>query len=113
MSLIGSDLELSNQSMGNKSDTSRVSFQPDYDGEELDDEIHPPPNRPKKSPRIPKASVRDRIYPNTLLNFSDDPDDNIDKDIANIPLDYGRSDQTLARGSNTYLKWSDAEEALR
>ncbi|KAJ5751309.1 hypothetical protein N7533_008337 [Penicillium manginii] len=142
MSSTGSDLETSDQSIGNRSDTSGASFRPDCDDEESDDgqlrgstaqtspELPPAPDRPEKSSRIPKPSVRDRVCPDTLPDFSDDPDDNTDEDIANVPLDYGRSDRTMVRrarieqrwhkycgvkagGSDALPKWSDAEEALR
>lgn len=117
MSSTGADLEMSDQSIGNESDTSGVSFRPDCDGEESDDgqlrgstaqtspEIPPLPDRREKSSRIPKASVRDRVCPDTLLDFSDDPDDDTDKDIANVPLDYGRSDRTLVRRARIEQRW--------
>lgn len=118
MSSTGSDLEVFDQSIGNESDTSGVSFRPDCDGdgEELDDELRgstaqaspelpPLPYRPEKSSRIPKASARDRVWPDTLLDFSDDPDDDTDEDIANVPLDYGRSDRTLVRRARIEQRW--------
>ena len=116
MSSMGSDLEMPDQSMGNESDTSGVSFHPDCDGGESDDEIsgsttqtspeiRPFPDRPAKSSRIPKASARDRVCPDTLPDFSDDPDDDTDEDIANVPLDYGRSDRTLVRRARIEQRW--------
>lgn len=116
MSTTGWDFEISDQSVGNESDTSGVSFRPDCDGEESDNEhgdstaqtspeVPPLPDRPENSSRIPKASVRDCVRPDTLPNFSDDPDDDTDEDIANVPLDYGRSDRTLVRRTRIEQRW--------
>ncbi|KAJ5415003.1 hypothetical protein N7509_000101 [Penicillium cosmopolitanum] len=120
MSSTGADLEMSDQSIGNESDTSGGSFRPDCDGEESDDgQLRG--STAQTSPEIPPLPDR---------RENDDPDDDTDEDIANVPLDYGRSDQTLVRrarieqrwhkycgvkagGSDALPKWSDAEEALR
>ncbi|CAI7636376.1 unnamed protein product [Penicillium pancosmium] len=128
--------------MDDESDTSGTSFRPDYDSEESDDgqvrgstahtspELPPLPNRPEESSCGPRPSVRVRVGPDMLPDFSDDPDDDTDEDIANVPLDYGRSDRTVVRrvrieqrwhkycgvkagSSGANSKWSDAEEALR
>lgn len=117
MSSTGADLEMSDQSMGDESDTSGTSFRPDCDGEESDDgqlcgstaqtspELPSLPDRPEESSRSPKPSVRDRVCPDTLPDFSDDPDDDTDEDIANVPLDYGRSDKTMVRRVRIEQRW--------
>lgn len=117
MSSAGSDLEMSDQSIDDESDTSGASFRPDNDGEESDDgqvcgstahtspELPPLPDRPEGSSRGPKPSVRDRVRPDIIPDFSDDPDDETDEDIANVPLDYGRSDQTMVRRARIEQRW--------
>ncbi|KAJ5403991.1 hypothetical protein N7509_003862 [Penicillium cosmopolitanum] len=109
LSSTGSGLEISDKSIDNESNTSRTSFRPDYDSEESDNgqfrgstahiSPEPPllPNRPEESSYGPRPSVRVRIGPDMLPDFSDDPNDNTDEDIVNIPLDYGRSDRTVVR----------------
>ncbi|KAJ5989689.1 hypothetical protein N7481_004899 [Penicillium waksmanii] len=100
---------MSDKSIDDESDTSGTSFRPDYDSKESDDdqvcsltaytlpEPSPLPNRPEESLYSPRPSVRVRIGPDMLPDFSDDPDDNTDEDIVNIPLDYGCSDRTVVR----------------
>jgi hypothetical protein len=36
---------------------------------------------------------------------SDDPDDETDEDIANVPLDYGQSDQTKTWRQRIEHRW--------
>lgn len=100
---------MSDQLMDDRSDTSGTSFQLDCDSEESDDgqvrgsTAHTSPelpllsNRPKESLHDPKPSVRGRVGLDMLPDFSDDPDDDTDEDIVNVPLDYGRSDRTVVR----------------
>ncbi|OJD12083.1 hypothetical protein AJ78_07260 [Emergomyces pasteurianus Ep9510] len=142
MSSTGSDLGMSDQLIGNESDTSGASFRPDCDSEESDDgqlcgstaqtlpELFPRLDRREESSYKPKPSVQDHVCPDMLPDFSDDPDDDTDEDITNVPLGYGRSDKTVVRrvrieqrwhkycgvkagGSDALPKRSDAEEALR
>ncbi|OQE10077.1 hypothetical protein PENFLA_c095G09143 [Penicillium flavigenum] len=77
-----------------------------------------------------KRPVRRPADTGVLPDFSDDPDDDTDEDLADIPLYYGRSDQTKDRGRRiekrwhkycgvkavqpgALLKWDNLEEALR
>jgi hypothetical protein len=39
------------------------------------------------------------------LEYSDDPNDDTDEDIANVPLDYGRSDKTKLRRAHIERRW--------
>jgi hypothetical protein len=39
------------------------------------------------------------------LRYSDDPNDDTDEDIANVPLDYGRSDKTKLRRAHIEGRW--------
>ncbi|KAH1396271.1 hypothetical protein KXV70_001089 [Aspergillus fumigatus] len=65
-----------------------------------------------------------------LPDFSDDPDDDTDEDLADVPLDYGRGLKTKQRGDriekrwhkycrvkaaepNSLQKWNDPSDALR
>jgi hypothetical protein len=56
-----------------------------------------PDNRSRPSTR-PKRPVPRPADAGVLPDLSDDPDDDTDEDIANVPLDYGRSEQTKVRG---------------
>lgn len=44
-------------------------------------ELPPLPDRPEESSRGPKLSVRGRVCPDVLPNFSDDPDDETAEEI--------------------------------
>ncbi|CAG8247907.1 unnamed protein product, partial [Penicillium salamii] len=66
-------------------------------------------SRPSICPKRPMCCPADASI---LPDFSDDPDDDIDEDITNVPLDYGRSEKTKVR-ADTPLKWDDLIEALR
>ena len=43
--------------------------------------------------------------PEYLPDFSDDPNDDTDEDLADVPLDYGRSVKTKRRGARTDQRW--------
>ncbi|KAJ5904637.1 hypothetical protein N7504_007020, partial [Penicillium tannophilum] len=83
---------------GNKSDTSSVSFRPD----DSDSDTSLEPSRSSEYcggvSRSSKPSMRSLVRSRDLLDFSDDPDDDTNEDIANVPLDYGRSEKTKVRG---------------
>ncbi|KUL81310.1 hypothetical protein ZTR_09549 [Talaromyces verruculosus] len=98
---------------------------------ESDVESHPKASqRPQKSPV--SASNRSQVpaISSRLPKYRDEPDDDTDEDIANVPLDYGRSGKTKITGSRieerwhkycgvkavedgALPKWSDPEVALR
>lgn len=40
-----------------------------------------------------------------LPDFSDDPDDDTDEDLADVPLDYGRGLKTKQRGDRIEKRW--------
>jgi hypothetical protein len=100
------------------SDTSEVSSWPDFDDTDDSDygkisntteQTIPEPtclpdnrSRPSTSPKRP---LRRPVDAGALPDFSDDPDDDTDEDIANVPLDYGRSDQTKVRGRRIEKRW--------
>ncbi|CAG8146657.1 unnamed protein product [Penicillium nalgiovense] len=125
------------------SDTSGVSFRLDFDATDDSDSGEAtnstelttpeptclPDNRSRPSTR-PNRPVRRPADAGALPDFSDDPDDDTDEDIASVPLDYGRSDQTKVRArriekrwdkycrvkaaqAGALLKWDDPVEALR
>lgn len=97
------------------SDTSTVSFRPDFDATDDSDSgeasVLPAPETtclPDKRRRSENRSKRQLCRPanaGDLLNFSDDPDDDTDEDLADVPLDYGRSDQTKVRGRRIEKRW--------
>lgn len=73
---------------------------------ESDVESHPKASqRPQKSPV--SASNRSQVpaISSRLPKYRDEPDDDTDEDIANIPLDYGRSGKTKIRGSRIEERW--------
>lgn len=88
-----------------------MSFRPDYSDSDVSDadkalvsttQTSPKPSRSPKHyngvSRSSKPSVRGPVRSGNLLDFSDDPNDDTNEDIANIPLDYGRSEKTKVRG---------------
>ncbi|KAJ5611981.1 hypothetical protein N7510_005175 [Penicillium lagena] len=123
-------------------DTSDMSYQCDSDDSDFSDttstssiELNPPAPLPLHNNGDVSSSLsrhsanRPRIL-DGLPEFSDDPDDETDEDIANVPLDYGQSDQTKTRRqriehrwhkycqvktakSDASPIWKDPEEALR
>ncbi|KAJ5989690.1 hypothetical protein N7481_004900 [Penicillium waksmanii] len=99
MSSTGSDLEMSDQSMGNESDTSGALTA------QTSPELPLLSDRPEESSHGPKPSIRDRVCPDIIPDFSDDPDDDTDEDIANVPLDYRYSDQTMVRRVQIKQYW--------
>ncbi|CAG7940526.1 unnamed protein product [Penicillium salamii] len=112
------DIELSDLAAEDDSDSSCVSFRPDCrDSGESDADQAPasptrnPPKPSRSSEQCEKVSssskpnVRGPIGPRALPDLSDDPDDDTDEDIANIPLDYGRSEKTKARGARIEKRW--------
>ncbi|KAJ5651633.1 uncharacterized protein N7484_005356 [Penicillium longicatenatum] len=143
MSAASADVELSDQAPGNESDTSGVSFRPEDSDSDVPDgdqvggsttQTSPEPSRSSEQcggvSCSSKHSVRSPIRSRDLPDFSDDPDDDTDEDIANVPLDYGRSEKTKVRGvrieqrwqkycrvkaksPDASLKWNDPTEALR
>ncbi|KAJ5804829.1 hypothetical protein N7474_010694 [Penicillium riverlandense] len=124
MSPTYSDVELSDQALEDDSDISRVSFRPDYSDSDKSDADKAPVSttqtspEPSRSPkhydgvsRSSKPSVRGPVRSRNLLDFSDDPDDDTDEDIANIPLDYGRSEKTKVRGVRIEQRWISPEDS--
>ncbi|KAI2697980.1 hypothetical protein CBS147354_9889 [Penicillium roqueforti] len=135
--------DVADLSSATDSDTSGVSFQPDIDATDDSDSrqasnstelttpepTYLPDNCSRPSTR-PKRPMRRPADAGILPDFSDNPDDNTDEDIANVPLNYRRSEQTKVRGrqiekrwdkycrvkaaqAGALLKWDDPVEALR
>ena len=107
----------SNQPMEIDSDTSDMSSQCESDNSDFSDtasassiELNPPAllplhnNGDVSSSRSRHSANRPRIL-DGLPEFSDDPDDETDEDIANVPLDYGQSDQTKTRRQRIEHRW--------
>ncbi|OQD66239.1 hypothetical protein PENANT_c372G01737, partial [Penicillium antarcticum] len=115
--------DVADPSSATDSDTSGVSFRPDFDATDDSDSGEAsnstelttpepaclPKNRNGPSTR-PKRPVRRLADADVLPDFSDNPDDDIDEDLADVPLDYGHSEKTKA---GALLKWDDPEEVLR
>jgi hypothetical protein len=73
---------------------------------ESDVESHPKASqRPQKSPV--SASNRSQVpaISSRLPKYRDEPDDDTDEDIANVPLDYGRSGKTKIKGARIEERW--------
>lgn len=110
--------DVADLSSATDSDSSGVSFQPDIDATDDSDvgeasnstELTTPEptclpdNRSRPSTR-PKRPVCRPADTGVLPDFSDDPDDDTDEDIANVPLDYGRSEKTKVRGRRIEKRW--------
>jgi hypothetical protein len=110
--------DVADPSSATDSDTSGVSFRPDFDATEDSDSGEAsnstelttpeptclPDNRSRPSTR-PNRPVRHPADAGALPDFSDDPDDDTDEDIASVPLDYGRSDQTKVRARRIEKRW--------
>lgn len=118
MSPTYSDVELPDQALGDDSDTSGVSFRPDYSDSDESDASQAPGSTAQTSPEpsqqsehrdrvsgSSKPSMRGPVRTGILPDFSDDPDDDTDEDIADIPLDYGRSEKTKVRGVRIEERW--------
>lgn len=110
--------DVADLSSATDSDTSGESFQPDIDATDDSDsgqasnstELTTPeptclPDNCNRPSTRPKRPVRRPADAGVLPDFSDDPDDDTDEDIANIPLDYGRSEQTKVRGRRIEKRW--------
>jgi hypothetical protein len=56
---------------------------------------------------LPRRSGRTRLddIPSESPDYSDDQDDETDEDLADVPLDYGRSDKTKLRGARMEKRW--------
>lgn len=118
MSSAYADIELSDQAPEDDSDSSCVSFRPDCSDNDESDGDQAPASTAQTSPRpswsseqcegvsgSSKPNVRGPVRSGVLPDFSDDPDDDTDEDIANIPLDYGRSEKTKVRGVRIEQRW--------
>lgn len=100
------------------SDSSGVSFRPDFDATDNSDSgkasnstelTTPEPtslhdDRSGSSTR-PKRPVRRPADAGVLPDFSDDPDDDTDEDLVDVPLDYGHSEKTKVRGRRIEKRW--------
>lgn len=110
--------DIPDPSSATDSDTSGVSFRPDFDATDDSDSrdaststglTNPEPSCLPDGRSGPSTSlkrpVRRPADAGILPDFSDDPDDDTDEDLADIPLDYGRSDQTKVRGRRIEKRW--------
>lgn len=61
--------------------------------------------RPRDPPSSACKRKKTSVLPSELPEYSDDPNDDTDEDIANVPLDYGRSDNTKTRRSQIKTLW--------
>lgn len=52
-----------------------------------------------------QGKTRNPRGPEYLPDFSDDPNDDTDEDLADVPLDYGRSVKTKRRGTRIEQRW--------
>ena len=109
----------SNAKLGIDSDTSGVSSQSEFDDAEWSDtsasiELNSPARSPLHRHRnhnrhvstsLPQRSVHQSTSSNALPEFSDDPDDETDEDIADVPLDYGHSKETKLRRQRIEHRW--------
>lgn len=91
------------------SDSSEDSFRPtdvSDDSESENDATSTDVTSPEP-PRIPGNRPRSERRPGSwaLADYSDDPDDDTDADIQDVPLDYGRSENTKARGDRIEKRW--------
>ena len=64
----------------------------------------PPSQRPRKS-LISASNHQNPAIVSQLPEYSDDPDDNTDEDIAKVPLDFGRSKFTRTRTTRIEERW--------
>jgi hypothetical protein len=53
----------------------------------------------------PPRAVCPKARPGLSLNCNDNPDDDTDEDLANIPLDYGRSEGTKVLRLRIQNRW--------
>lgn len=118
MSSTYADVELPDQAPEDDSDSSCVSVRPDCSDSDESDADQGPGSTTRTSPKpsqsseqcdgasgSSKPSVRGPVRSGFLPDFSDDPDNDTDEDIANIPLDYGRSEKTKVRGVRIEQRW--------
>jgi hypothetical protein len=97
-------------SSGMESDSSEASFRPYSD---TSDESYPETDATSteltspEPPRLPSSRPRSEQRPGleALADYSDGPDDNTDEDIHDVPLDYGRSENTKIRGKRIEQRW--------
>ncbi|EED16662.1 hypothetical protein TSTA_017370 [Talaromyces stipitatus ATCC 10500] len=69
-------------------------------------ETHPlASQRPRKPPTSASRHNKTPAIPSQLPEYSDDPDDNTDEDIANVPLDFGRSKHSKKRTARIEERW--------
>lgn len=90
-------------------DSSEASFRPcaddsdtgsDTDPSSIDRTSSKPSLLPASRPHSDRHSV-----PGDLPEYSDDPDDDTDEDIHDVPLDYGRSENTKVRRERMEQRW--------
>ncbi|KAJ5640373.1 uncharacterized protein N7484_008235 [Penicillium longicatenatum] len=115
--------DVADPSSATDSDASGVSFRPDFDATDDSDSGEAsnsselttpeptslPEHRSGPSPRL-KRPMRRLADAGVLPDFSDDPNDDTNEDLVNVPLDYRHSEKTKP---GALLKWDDLEEALR
>ncbi|KAF7587244.1 hypothetical protein BBP40_007516 [Aspergillus hancockii] len=104
------------QHSGGESDTSGISFQPSSDASESDGSsvstylthLYSSDGHDRKtSGRSPSARNKPPPPqgPAVLPDYSDDPDDDTEEDLADVPLDYGRGPKTKQRGERIEQRW--------
>ncbi|KAJ5901458.1 hypothetical protein N7495_001986 [Penicillium taxi] len=92
------------------SDSSEKSFRPGSDSSSGSESEADPATMHPMSLETPRLSLnchqsKRRQSLSTPEDYSDDPDDDTDEDIQDVPLDYGRSEKTKARGDRIERRW--------
>ncbi|KAJ5812298.1 hypothetical protein N7474_008599 [Penicillium riverlandense] len=79
-----------------------MSFRLDYSDSDESDADKASPKHYDGVSRSSKPSVCSPVRSRNLLDFSDDPDNDTNEDITNIPLNYRRSEKTKVRGKDPH-----------
>lgn len=105
----------SNKSPGPGGDDSSASVQPATEDSGASDTNNSvtrissrkpsPTDAGKRSSYDPPRAVSPQARPGLSLDCNDNPDDDTDEDLANIPLDYGRSEGTKALMLRIQTRW--------
>ncbi|KAJ5092144.1 hypothetical protein NUU61_007014 [Penicillium alfredii] len=114
----GNISDIADLSSATDSDTSGVSFRPDFDTTDDSDSrdastltglTNPEPSYLPDNYNGPltylKRPMRCLADVGVLPDFSDNPNNDIDKDLTDIPLDYRRLDQTKVQGRRIEKRW--------
>ena len=95
---------LEDLSSATDSDSSEASFQSYANISDESDSETDLTSAKHTSPE-PPGLPSNRSHLKALADYSDDPDDDTDEDIQDVPLDYGRSENTKIRGARIEKRW--------